>query len=455
MNPKRVRVLQNGLDRTGPVVYWMSRDQRVEDNWALIYGLEYADRKKVPFGVIFCLVNDFLGATRRQYDFMLKGLQQVHEELLRYKIPFFYLKGNPSLVLPDFIKTNKISLLITDFDPLRMKRQWKAQLMEKSPVEIREVDAHNIVPVWIASSKQEYGAYTIRPKISRLLPEFLDEYPLIQMNSSHQSWQGDSINWGDLFGNCPGDSSLPPITQFIPGSRSALRQLQQFLKEKMDFYDNQRNDPNANAQSNLSPFLHFGQISAQRIALEVQKASIAKDKKAAFLEEVVIRRELSDNFCWYNLNYDQFAGFPSWAQQTLNQHRKDQREYRYSLEEFEKAQTHDQLWNAAQKEMVYTGKMHGYMRMYWAKKILEWSETPEIALQSTIYLNDRYELDGRDPNGYAGIAWSIGGVHDRAWGERPVFGKIRYMSYRGSRSKFDVDQYISQYKDWEESVRKD
>jgi deoxyribodipyrimidine photo-lyase len=275
------------------------------------------------------------------------------------------------------------------------------------------------------------------------------------MNSSHQSWQGDSINWGDLFGNCPGDSSLPPITQFIPGSRSALRQLQQFLKEKMDFYDNQRNDPNANAQSNLSPFLHFGQISAQRIALEVQKASIAKDKKAAFLEEVVIRRELSDNFCWYNLNYDQFAGFPSWAQQTLNQHRKDQREYRYSLEEFEKAQTHDQLWNAAQKEMVYTGKMHGYMRMYWAKKILEWSETPEIALQSTIYLNDRYELDGRDPNGYAGIAWSIGGVHDRAWGERPVFGKIRYMSYRGSRSKFDVDQYISQYKDWEESVRKD
>jgi len=455
MNPRRVRVLQNGPDQKGPIIYWMSRDQRAEDNWALIYGFKQSVRKKVPFGVVFCLVNDFLGATRRQYDFMLKGLRRVSEKLLEYEIPFFLLRGDPSLELPDFIKNNQASLLITDFDPLREKRKWKAQFMEKSPIEIHEVDTHNIVPAWIASSKQEYGAYTIRPKIARLLPEFLDEYPLMQMNSLHQSWQKNSINWDDLYGNCSGDSSIPPVTQFISGSKSALQQLQQFIGEKLESYDTQRNDPNADAQSHLSSFLHFGQISAQRIALEVQKASVAKNKKAAFLEEVIIRRELSDNYCWYNLNYDKFNGFPSWAQKTLNQHRKDQREYRYSLEEFEKGQTHDQLWNAAQKEMVYTGKMHGYMRMYWAKKILEWSETPEIALQNAIYLNDRFELDGRDPNGYTGIAWSIGGVHDRAWGERPVFGKIRYMSYRGSRSKFDVDQYISQYKNWEESKRKD
>lgn len=455
MNPKRIRVLQNGPERNGPVVYWMSRDQRVKDNWAIIYGLEKATLKKTPFGVVFCLVDDFLGATRRQYEFMLKGLQQVSEELTEFKIPFFLLKGNPSYTLPDFIKINQASLLITDFDPLRIKRQWKDQVMEISPVEVHEVDAHNIVPVWVTSSKQEYGAYTIRPKISRLLPEFLDEFPPIKMKVSHQSWQGNLVHWDELLLQCPGDASVPPVIHFSSGSKNAVKHLQQFLEEKLEFYNSQRNDPNADAQSNLSPFLHFGQISAQRIALEVQKASVSRDKKAAFLEEVIIRRELSDNYCWYNINYDKFIGFPSWAQITLNQHRKDQREYQYSLEKFEKAQTHDQLWNAAQKEMVFTGKMHGYLRMYWAKKILEWSETPEVALENAIYLNDRYELDGRDPNGYTGIAWSIGGVHDRTWPERPVFGKIRYMSYRGSRSKFNVDQYISQIKDLEGTERKD
>ncbi|HAX98150.1 MAG TPA: deoxyribodipyrimidine photolyase [Candidatus Atribacteria bacterium] len=454
MNPKRVRVLQNGPDQKGPVIYWMSRDQRVEENWALIYGLEQAIQKKVPFGVVFCLVNDFLGATRRQYEFMLKGLQLLSEKLLEYKIPFFLLRGDASLALSDFIKTNQASLLITDFDPLREKRKWKAQLMEKSSIEIHEVDAHNIVPVWIASPKQEYGAYTIRPKISRLLPEFLDEFPTIQTNNFHQSWQSQSINWDDVLSHCPGDTSILPVTQFIPGSKNALQQLHQFLEGKLEMYDSQRNDPNADGQSNLSPFLHFGHISAQRIALDVQKASIAKDKKTAFLEEVVVRRELSDNYCWYNLDYDRFSGFPNWARATLNHHRSDRREYLHSQKEFELAQTHDPLWNAAQREMVYTGKMHGYMRMYWAKKILEWSETPEEALQISIYLNDRYELDGRDPNGYTGIAWSIGGIHDRAWAERPVFGKVRYMSYRGARSKFDVDQYISKYEAEENRGRK-
>jgi len=454
MNPKRVRVLQNGPDQKGPVIYWMSRDQRVEENWALIYGLEQAIQKKVPFGVVFCLVNDFLGATRRQYEFMLKGLQLLSEKLLEYKIPFFLLRGDASLALSDFIKTNQASLLITDFDPLREKRKWKAQLMEKSSIEIHEVDAHNIVPVWIASPKQEYGAYTIRPKISRLLPEFLDEFPTIQTNNFHQSWQSQSINWDDVLSHCPGDTSILPVTQFIPGSKNSLQQLQQFLEERLELYDSQRNDSNADGQSNLSPFLHFGHISAQRIALDVQKASIAKDKKTAFLEEVVVRRELSDNYCWYNLDYDRFSGFPNWARATLNHHRSDRREYLHSQKEFELAQTHDSLWNAAQREMVYTGKMHGYMRMYWAKKILEWSETPEEALQISIYLNDRYELDGRDPNGYTGIAWSIGGIHDRAWAERPVFGKVRYMSYRGARSKFDVDQYISKYEAEENRGRK-
>jgi deoxyribodipyrimidine photo-lyase len=176
--------------------------------------------------------------------------------------------------------------------------------------------------------------------------------------------------------------------------------------------------------------------------LEVSEAHVDKQSRETFLEELVVRRELSDNFCFYNSNYDNFRGFPEWARKTLDIHRGDAREYHYTAEQLECAETHDDLWNAAQTEMVKRGKMHGYMRMYWAKKILEWTESPEMAMEVAVYLNDRYELDGRDPNGYAGIAWSIGGVHDRAWNERPVFGKIRYMSYNGCKTKFNVKEYL-------------
>jgi deoxyribodipyrimidine photo-lyase len=204
----------------------------------------------------------------------------------------------------------------------------------------------------------------------------------------------------------------------------------------------------ASGQSNLSPYLHFGQISAQRVALEVSSSSVEESPQQQFLEELIVRRELSDNFCYYNRNYDSIDGFPSWARTSLDKHAKDRRPYIYSLERFEHAETHDELWNAAQMEMIRTGKMHGYLRMYWAKKILEWTRNAADALKIAIFLNDRYELDGRDPNGYAGCAWSIGGVHDRAWFERPVFGKIRYMSYNGCKSKFDVESYIAEVKKW-------
>ncbi|MBP1734596.1 MAG: Deoxyribodipyrimidine photo-lyase photolyase (Photoreactivating enzyme), partial [Deltaproteobacteria bacterium] len=227
-----------------------------------------------------------------------------------------------------------------------------------------------------------------------------------------------------------------------PGEKAAQSVLKRFIEGKLGRYDSDRNDPNKDGQSGLSPFLHFGHISAQRIALEVMKENAAGESRDAFLEELIIRRELSDNFCFYNDQYDSVGGFPEWAKKTLNQHGKDKRPYLYSLEDFEGAKTHDDLWNAAQIEMVKRGKMHGYMRMYWAKKILEWTQSPEEAMNIAIYLNNRYELDGRDPNGYAGIAWSIGGVHDRAWNERNVFGKIRYMSYNGCRSKFNTDSYI-------------
>ncbi len=218
-----------------------------------------------------------------------------------------------------------------------------------------------------------------------------------------------------------------------------------FLQDGLERFHTDRNDPLADGQSGLSPWLHFGHLAPQRAAMEALKAAPETEGTKAFIEELVVRRELSDNFCLYGEDYDSVKSFPDWAKKTLDEHRKDEREHLYDLKEFEESKTQDELWNAAQTEMVKTGKMHGYMRMYWAKKILEWSPSPEKAIKTAIPLNDRYEMDGRDPNGYAGIAWSIGGVHDRAWPERPVYGKIRYMNAAGSRRKFDVDAYFRRF----------
>ena len=211
-------------------------------------------------------------------------------------------------------------------------------------------------------------------------------------------------------------------------------------------YNEKRNDPSLNGQSRLSPYLHFGQISTQRVALEIITASTSQSAKEIYLEELIVRRELADNYCYYNPNSDNTRGFPAWAQETLFKHKNDRRPYLYDLATFEKAETHDIAWNAAQIELLDTGIMHGYMRMYWAKKILEWSPSPDSAMETAIYLNDHFGLDGRDPNGYAGIAWSIGGLHDRAWPERPIFGKIRYMNFARLKRKFDIDSYVKKHK---------
>jgi deoxyribodipyrimidine photo-lyase len=391
--------------------------------------------------VVFCLVPDFLEATVRQYGFMLKGLHEVEENLAKKNIPFFLLTGPPEDEIPKFIEKNKAGTLVKDFDPLRIKCQWTDGVVKKIEIPLYEVDAHNIVPCWAASPKQEFAAYTIRPKIKRALPEFLEEFPKLKKHPV--SWQGKipKIDWSGMLKTLKIDT-IPEVAWIKPGEKQALRILKIFLDKKLPSYGMKRNDPVADGQSNLSPYLHFGQIAAQRVALEVENASVDKASQEAFLEELIVRRELSDNFCFYNTQYDKFEGFPDWACKTLNAHRKDRRVYSYTLKQFEYAKTHDELWNAAQTELVKRGKMHGYIRMYWAKKILEWTRSPEKAMEIAIYLNDRYELDGRDPNGYTGIAWSIGGVHDRAWNERPIFGKIRYMSYNGCKSKFDVKRYI-------------
>lgn len=441
----RIRVIKSGKSSGGTVVYWMSRDQRVHDNWALIFAQKLAIEKKKPLAVVFNLVPDFLEATIRQYGFMLKGLQEVESELNKYNIPFFLLKGDPKKEIPKFIDENKASALVSDFDPLRIKRIWKREVAKKIKIPFYEVDAHNIVPCLTASNKLEFAAYSIRPKIHKLLPEFLDDYPRLKKMQKTESLTSDKVDWGKTISSLKVDREVKEVSWISPGESAASILLKDFLENKFERYSEDRNDPNKNALSNLSPYLHFGQISAQRVALTVQQFYQKNSSTQAFLEELIVRRELSDNFCYFNPNYDSFEGFHHWAKETLNQHRKDKREFVYSIHEFEEAKTHEDLWNAAQKELTISGKMHGYMRMYWAKKILEWSKSPEEALRIAICLNDKYELDGRDPNGFVGCAWSIGGVHDRAWAERPVYGKIRYMNRNGAARKFDVNSYVKKH----------
>jgi deoxyribodipyrimidine photo-lyase len=438
----RTRELKKAPFKEGPVVYWMSRDQRIHDNWALITAQNYAAENKVPLVIVFSLSDNFLNAEKRMYNFMLNGLKEIHTASLEYNIPFFILKGDPSVTIPDFIKTISASALFADFDPLKIKLNWLKEVTDKIDIPVYQTDAHNVVPAFIVSDKEEYSAVHFRRKLLSYLPEFTEEFPPLLKMEKTDLMNSGSDDIEELLNLYKGSE----IKWIKPGQQAAYRALENFLESGLNNYD-KRNDPNSNAISGLSPYLHYGQLSAQRILLNVQKMNIKSSGTDAFLDELIVRRELSDNHCFFNSDYDKFSGFPRWGQETLNKHRKDEREYVYSLDIFEKGETHDDLWNASQMEMIKLGKMHGYMRMYWCKKILEWTESPEQALRTAIYLNDKYELDGRDPNGYTGIAWSIGGLHDRPFAERPVFGRIRYMNYNGCKRKFNTEEYIRRQSD--------
>ena len=441
IDPRRLRLLNGKQDGQGAVIYWMMRDQRVRHNWALLFARRKAELMQQPLVVLFTLAPTFLQAPLRHYDFMLKGLREVEADLKTLNIPFVLLQGEPTTELPRFAETMKAGVVVTDFSPMKIARAWKKEVARQLTVPLYEVDTHNIVPCWIASGKQEYSARTLRPKINALLGEFLTDFPELEPLPSHSQYQ--PLDWSDVYRTVHVDASVPPVEWLQLGEKAAHRSLESFLQNRLASYAQRRNDPNAGATSHLSPYLHFGQISAQFIALEARKSKAPEVDKNAFLEELIVRRELAENYCCFNDHYDSFEGIPAWAKESLKQHGGDQREYLYTLEEFATAKTHERLWNAAQHELITTGVIHGYMRMYWAKKILEWSESAEQAFETAIFLNDRFALDGREPNGYAGVAWSIGGLHDRPWFDRAVYGKIRYMNASGCARKFDVKQYIA------------
>lgn len=441
MDHRRIRHANQEYRTNGSVLYWMHREFRTQDNWSLIHARLEALKHQVPVAVVFCLSPSFLDATLRHYDFLLRNLEQVHAALQHNNIGFILGMGEPAVVMNQLCQQFKPGLVVTDFDPLRIKQTWVHALLAHSRVAVDIVDSRNIVPCWLASAHREVGARTLRPKIQRHLPSMLTPFPELPPHPIAWKTPLPSPQFSTLSPTLQIDRSVQPVNWLQPGEQAAMATLHHFLASKLNHYG-LRNDPNADVCSNLSPYLHFGMIAAQRVALEAQRQTSRGEAVAAFLEELIVRRELADNFCLHTPQYDQVAGFPAWAQNSLEKHRPDKRPYLYDDEVFDRAQTHDPLWNAAQQQMKTTGKMHGYMRMYWAKKILEWTENAAEALRLAIFLNDRYSLDGRDSNGYAGIAWSIGGVHDRGWAERPIFGSIRYMNDRGAARKFDVKRYI-------------
>jgi deoxyribodipyrimidine photo-lyase len=428
---QRAVLLNDKSFEKGPVVYWMNRDMRLDDNWALIYSQTLANQHQVPC-VVIVSIDEKIKLEDRILHQMKMGLKLIETQAKSRHLPFFILSGPTVKTIQRFIKEVTAGMLVTDFSPLRPMRALRNDLATTINIPFVEVDAHNVVPYHVASQKQEWGAYTLRPKIHRLLNEYLHPYPTWITTMPFQYQGIHDMNY----------------LQDVKGHYSPTQALSEFLAKRLDRYE-ERNNPTIEATSRLSSYLHFGHLSSQTIALAVKKT---KKPHEAFLEELIVRKELADNFCFYNPNYDSFLGFPDWAKKTLNVHRSDKRSYLYSLATLAKGLTHDDAWNAAQIQMVKTGYMHGYMRMYWAKKILEWTATPEEAILFANTLNDQFELDGSDPNGYTGTAWAIGGVHDRPWQERPIFGMIRYMNAAGLKRKFDIGSYIRQWLDVEIKV---
>ena len=428
------------------VVYWMARDQRVQDNWALLHAQDLASAKGGVVSVAFWLgESDY--PTARHYDFMIRGLREVAGACETLGIEFALLKDEDCRsAVSQFAEERLASCVVCDFTPLKTGRERRDGLAKAAEnFSVYEVDAHNVVPVWTASDKQEVGARTLRPKIQRQLSRFLTEFPTVKKQEEQKTTK---IDWDALLKKETVDKSVKPITWCDPGEKAAHAALASFASDgRLERFADDRNNPCKDGVSNLSPYFHFGQLAPQRAALEVQRISkeIKKTEAGAkvFLEEAVVRRELADNYCFYQANYDSIDGAAQWARDSLEVHASDPREHVYSREQLEDAKSHEDIWNAAQRQMVQTGKMPGFMRMYWCKKILEWTETPAEAFETALYLNDKYSIDGSDPNGYVGVAWSICGIHDMGWKERPVFGKIRYMNYAGCKRKFDIPAYVA------------
>ncbi|QDT14371.1 deoxyribodipyrimidine photo-lyase [Alienimonas californiensis] len=448
IEPARVRKLTDAAPRPGDyVLYWMQASQRAEHNPALEYAARQANELKLPLLVGFGLTDDYPGANLRHYRFMLEGLAEVEASLARRGIGFTLRHDDPDRTA--LALAEDAAAVVVDRGYLRLQKQWRQTVAEslKGECAFTQVEGDVVVPVELASDKREYAARTIRPKILKHRDRFLVELKPTPLDRDAGGLSiPDGLDLSDVPALCDSltlDRSVGPVSQFFEGGTTAAKtRLRSLLDGGFRNYSAHRNQPQTDDLSYLSMALHFGQISPVEAVLMTLERFPEGENTEDFLEEAIVRRELTHNYVHYTpRDYDSYSALPDWARTTLAEHSGDEREHVYTREELENAATHDDYWNAAMREMKHTGYMHNYMRMYWGKKILEWTNTPEYGNRITREINDKYFLDGRDPNSYANVNW-VYGLHDRPWTERPVFGKTRYMNANGLRRKCDIDGYV-------------
>ncbi len=447
IEPERIRTLRDApVNPAGRrVVYWMQQSQRAEGNPALGHAIARANELDLPLTVVFGLTDGYPGANARHYAFMLQGLAATRDALRARGIGFELHIGDPARVATE--AACDAALVVADRGYMPVQAGWRAQLAREARVRVEEIEGDVVVPVAVTSDKEEFAARTIRPRIHRQWRRFLVPLRTVKLHRHARPGARGGEAWRDaedLLARLDVDRSVPPADAFRGGTPEARRRLKSFVDHKLAHYADLRNDPAMDYQSGLSPYLHFGQISPVEVALAADVSNAPRAAVDSFLEELIVRRELSMNFAAFNPACETFAALPAWSRATLAEHAADRREFSYGFDQWDAAATHDEYWNAAQREMVRTGKMHNYMRMYWGKKILEWSRTPEEAFDTALRLNNRYELDGRDPNACAGIAWCFG-KHDRPWTRRAVFGTVRYMNAAGLDRKFDMSDYVARF----------
>ncbi len=445
----RVNIRRDGAPHPSGrcVVYWMQRAQRALDNPALDVAVEAANALRQPVVIFFAPVPFYPHANLRHYVFLAQGIPDTAERARKRGIGFV-LRRYPDHSLVKFCDEVKASLVIGDENPLREPNHWREVAAKKLRVPLWTVDADVIVPSKLLE-KEQYSARIIRPRLQQRLGQFLTPPHNPKAKVAWEKPRGlralpDDGSF-DITEDWKGlDRSVQPVDSFRGGTSEALKLFHDFVTHKLSRYPERHGKPHVDGTSRLSPYLHFGHIGPHTVALAVEEAKARRAAKDDFLDQLITWRELSINFVHFNPLYDSIESAPDWAHRTLSVHASDPRPVTYSRQQLEQGETHDELWNAAQRQMLHAGWMHNYMRMYWAKKILEWSVSPPVAYQTAVYLNDKYFLDGRDPDGYAGIAWAIAGKFDRPWFERPIFGTIRYMSGNAARKKFDADKYIEQ-----------
>jgi deoxyribodipyrimidine photo-lyase len=426
------------------VLYWMQQSQRAEQNPALDAAIHEANRLGLPIFVAFGLTDAYPEANLRHYRFMLEGLKDAQSALHRKGIRLIVRRGDPPEVALKLGR--RAAMIVCDVGYTRHQRLWRRQVAAQAKCRVLAVEGDAVVPVAVASTKPEYAARTLRPRIQKHLDDYLKRHRGVKPKCACLNLGIGGEDLKDIDAILTGleiDRKVPPVSAlFKGGCQEAKKRLRRFIRNHLANYDAHSNQPQTDDISHMSPYLHFGQISPVYVALQVSQAEQGeKIDREAYLEELIVRRELALNFVYYTRDYDRYSCLPEWAHKTLAEHAKDRRPVIYRREELEAARTHDPYWNAAMREMKYTGFMHNYMRMYWGKKILEWSPTAEEAFETALAINNKYFLDGRDPNSYAGVAW-IFGKHDRAWSERPVYGKVRYMAASGLERKCDIRAYV-------------